>query len=511
MEITKTLSDGCASVTVEGRLDANSSKVLNDKLSPLVGRCDSIVLDVRHIEYISSAGLRVLLGICNDMKRKGGCFKLTNINETVLDILNITGFRELLECDTCGHEHISAGLLKTLRTKGQEHLLRFYDEIDDEGRKKLCSQLEDLDWSVLDITEDAVTERGHFEPMGAMTIEQINADRQRLTEIGLDAIRKGKVGAVLLAGGQGSRLGSDKPKGMFNIGINRQLYIFECLIDELRRVSDMAGTSLPLFIMTSALNDKETREFFEQQDYFGYDKAYVHFFVQEQLPTVDTKGKMMLSARDTVSCAPNGNGGWYISMRRSGLLHDAKNADKIEWLNVFAVDNVLQKIADPCFIGAVIDENCACGAKVVAKASPNENVGVLCLEDGRPSVVEYYELTDEMRTRRDPDGSLSYKYGVILNYLFKADELDKAFGIKLPLHRAFKKVSCLDESGRLMTPDEPNAYKFETLVLDMIMQQSSCLAFEVEREKEFAPVKNKTGIDSVESARELLIKNGFEL
>lgn len=401
-------------------------------------------------------------------------------------------------------------IFNKLSAIGQEHLLRFYDELDEFQKRKLTEQIDSIDLSVLDAGECELT-RGHFEPMGAMTTEQINARRQELTETGLEAIRQGRVGAVLLAGGQGSRLGSDKPKGMFNIGVNRQLFIFECLMNELRRVTATAGTPLPLFIMTSSYNDRETREFFEQQGYFGYDREYVHFFVQEQLPTVDTNGRLMLSAKDTVACAPNGNGGWYTSLRRSDVFRQAKNSAGIEWLNVFAVDNVLQKIADPCFIGAVIDSKSACGAKVVSKISPDEKVGVLCLEDGRPSVAEYYELTPEMQTERMQDGTLCYKYGVILNYLFNINELRRTAGVSLPLHRAFKKVSFINESGELIRPEEPNAYKFETLVLDLIKLQSSCLAFEVEREKEFAPVKNKTGIDSVESARELLIKNGIEL
>ena len=397
-----------------------------------------------------------------------------------------------------------------LKALGQEHLLRFYDELDSSSQSRLIDQLKGLDYSVLDIT-DKQEQRGHFEPLGAMTLDQIEKDRPRLTEIGLDAIRKGEVGAVLLAGGQGSRLGSADPKGMFDIGINTRLYIFECLINNLLEVTEKAGTFLPLFIMTSRQNDAQTREFLKAHDYFGYDESHIHFFVQEQLPTVDVNGKLMLSAKDTVSCAPNGNGGWYISMRRSGLFKRIKNAKSLKWLNVFAVDNVLQKIADPCFVGAVISEGKSCGAKVVSKAAPDEKVGVLCLEDGKPSIVEYYEMTDEMKTLRDPDGSLSYRFGVILNYLFRIDELDKAFGVSLPLHRAFKQVSFIDDNGELIRPEKPNAYKFETLVLDMVRLQSSCLAFEVEREREFAPVKNKTGIDSVESARALLQKNGVEL
>ena len=234
------------------------------------------------------------------------------------------------------------------------------------------------------------------------------------------------------------------------------------------------------------------------------------FFVQEQLPTVDTNGKLMLADNGVIKTAPNGNGGWYASMAKTGMLQIVRDA-QIEWLNVFAVDNVLQRIAEPCFIGAVIESGKVSGAKVVAKADPEERVGVLCLEDGRPSIVEYYEMTDEMIHRREADGTLSYNYGVILNYLFRVDKLNKTLSFKLPLHRAFKKIPYMAENGEYVRPEEPNAYKFETLALDMVKLQDDCLAYEVDRSKEYAPVKNKTGVDSVDTARELLRLNDVEL
>ena len=184
----------------------------------------------------------------------------------------------------------------------------------------------------------------------------------------------------------------------------------------------------------------------------------------------------------------------------------------IEWLNVFAVDNVLQRMADPCFLGATIASGCASGAKVVAKADPDERVGVLCLEDGKPSIVEYYEMTDELRTAREPDGRLSYNYGVILNYLFQVSHLEQTLQADFPLHLAHKKIAHLDENGNLLpVPEEPNGFKLETLVLDMVHMQESCLSYEVVREKEFAPVKNKNGVDSVETAQALLEQNGIQL
>jgi UDP-N-acetylglucosamine/UDP-N-acetylgalactosamine diphosphorylase len=391
----------------------------------------------------------------------------------------------------------------------QTHLLRHYDELSSDEQKTLLEQIDSLDFSVLDET-GAEEERGTIVPMrpeDVKTVADIEKNREKYFRTGVEAIKNGKVGCVLLAGGQGSRLGFNKPKGMFNIGVDRELYIFECLINNLLDVVKEAGAFVPLFIMTSADNDRDTRVFLAEHNYFGYDADHISFFIQEQLPTVDTEGKLMLSDKGVVSTAPNGNGGWYASMIRSGISETLEKRG-IEWLNVFAVDNVLQRMADPCFIGAVIESGKQSGAKVVAKAAPDERVGVMCLEDGRPSIVEYYEMTDEMIERRDENGVLSYNWGVILNYVFHVNRLNDIIDMRLPLHRAFKKIKHIDGNGNVVEPAEPNAYKFETLVLDMVKLQDSCLAYEVDRKKEFAPVKNKEGVDSVDTARELLKFNG---
>jgi UDP-N-acetylglucosamine/UDP-N-acetylgalactosamine diphosphorylase len=275
-------------------------------------------------------------------------------------------------------------------------------------------------------------------------------------------------------------------------------------------VKEEVGAWIPLYIMTSDKNDKETRTFFAEHDYFGYKKDYVKFFVQEMVAAVDFEGNLLLEAPDSLAMSPNGNGGWFKSLLRAELDADLKEKG-VEWLNVFAVDNVLQRIADPVFVGATVLSGCVSGAKVVQKVSPDERVGALCLEDGKPSIVEYYELTDEMAHATNENGSLVYGFGVILNYLFSVEKLFEIVRTNLPLHIVEKKVPYLDEQGVLQKPAEPNAYKFETLILDMIYMMDNCLSFEVEREREFAPVKNATGTDSVESARELLRKNGITL
>lgn len=395
---------------------------------------------------------------------------------------------------------------------GQEHVLKYYDELSEKEKESLLTQIEATDMSILSSCKnrEELAKKGVITPLAAMQLPEIEANRESFTATGIEAIRAGKVGAVLLAGGMGTRLGSDNPKGMYNVGITRELYIFECLVNNLMDVVRAADAWVHLFVMTSDKNHEATVSFLKEHDYFGYNAEYVHFFMQEMAAATDYEGKIYLEEKGKLSTSPNGNGGWFVSMQKAGLL-DLVKKEGIEWLNVFAVDNVLQRIADPCFVGATIQKNCVVGAKVVRKNAPDEKVGVICLEDGRPSIVEYYELTDELMNAKDENGDPAYYFGVILNYLFRVPELIDIVENSLPLHIVEKKIPYLNEAGEAVKPETPNGYKFESLVLDMIHQMQSCLPYEVVREREFAPIKNKTGVDSVESARALLGKNGVEL
>lgn len=394
----------------------------------------------------------------------------------------------------------------------QEHLLNYFEELTEKEQSQLLQQIEETDFSVVTRISNTAEEhkRGTISPIDAMQLSEIQQNKKNFTQAGIECIRAGKVGAVLLAGGMGTRLGSDAPKGMYNIGITKPVYIFQRIIENLFEVVDEAKTWIHLFIMTSEKNHEMTVSFFKEKQYFGYDEKHIHFFKQDMAPASDYKGNIYLEEKGKIATSPNGNGGWYTSMANAGL-SDFMKQEGIEWLNVFAVDNVLQKIADPCFIGATLAKNCEVGAKVVRKNHPDEKVGVICLEDGHPSIVEYYELTDTLRNTMNKDGEPAYNFGVILNYLFKVSSLETIVSHELPLHIVEKKIPYLDDSGKLCKPEEPNGYKFETLILDFIKLLSSCLPFEVEREKEFAPIKNKTGIDSVESAQSLLSQNGIAL
>lgn len=397
-----------------------------------------------------------------------------------------------------------------LNENNQSHLLKYYDELSAEQKDIILSQINEIDFNLLKMLDKkGENEKGKLAPLGALEISDIEKNKDEYVSAGLEALKNEKVGAVLLAGGQGTRLGSDKPKGMVDIGVRKTLYIFEALINNMLDVVKMSGAYIPLYIMTSEKNNDDTVKFFNEHNFFGYDKTYVKFFKQEMAPSVSFDGKIYMEDKFKLSLSPNGNGGWFSSLVKAGLLDDI-NARKIEWLNVFSVDNVLQRIADPSFVGATILTNSVCSGKVVRKNSPNERVGVLCLEDDKPSIVEYYEMTDEMIHSKDENGNLLYNFGVTLNYLFRLDKLCDIMNKNMPVHIVEKKIPYINENGEYIKPEEPNGYKFETLVLDMIKLMDNCLPYEVERKYEFAPIKNKEGNDSIATARELLKLNGVE-
>lgn len=395
-----------------------------------------------------------------------------------------------------------------LKQHGQEHLLKYADELSYEELLKLTNQINEIDWSIFTENAKSEADSSFIEPIHVPSDIKENEELYRTT--GLKAIREGKLCLLLLAGGQGTRLGFDKPKGAFNMGITKDLFIFQLLMEHTMDIVRLAGNFIHMYIMTSDINYKDTITFFKEHDFFGYNPEYIHFFVQELNPATDFNGKILMSSKSSLALSPNGNGGWFSSMHRAGLLDEIFDSS-LEWINVFAVDNVLQRIADPVFLGATIESGKMCGAKVVKKATPDEKVGAICLQDNKPHIIEYYELSDDMMYKKNENGDLAYGFGVILNYLFPISRLKETLNMKMPLHIVRKAIPYIDETGRHIEPSEPNGLKYETLALDLIHEMDDCLVFPVKREKEFAPVKNSSGVDSVDTARELLVKNGYEL
>lgn len=401
--------------------------------------------------------------------------------------------------------------MSILNDENQIYIQSAIKRNDEAKNAELAKNAEGIDWGIFEnIKTMHDNTRGVFAPLGAVEVDEIKERADEFKAAGIKAIQNCKVGAVLLAGGQGTRLGLDKPKGTLKIGIDRDLYLFQQLVRNLQDVTDEAGAYVPLYIMTSNINNDDTVAFFEEHNYFGYPKEFVKFFIQEMVPACDYNGNAYMISDTEFAMSPNGNGGWFTSLIKAGLLEDI-HARGIEWLNVFAVDNCLQRIADPKFVGATLLSGCECGSKVVRKAAPEEKVGVMCLEDGKPSIAEYYELTDEMINSRTENGALAYGFGVILNYLFSEKKLEEIANENMPIHVVEKKIPYVDVDGNSVKPEAPNGYKFETLVLDMVHLMDDCLCYEVVRENEFAPIKNLHGVDSLDSARELMALNGIEL
>lgn len=394
-----------------------------------------------------------------------------------------------------------------LEKKDQTQLLRYYDTLSDREKEALLSELSKIDFSFFERAEHSGQIRScDISPIDIFTSRMAEQRRRELEAVGLSAIGEGRIAAVLLCGGQGTRLGFDHSKGMYDIGLTRSLSIFELHFSYMLGVARRAGAWFPVFIMTSEINDSEIREFLAAHDYFGYNGEFVHFYVQNMVPSTDFDGKILLGGRGSLAMSPDGNGGWFSSLVSAGLLDFVKTAG-VEWFNVVSIDNVLQRTVDPLFVGATLCSGADCGAKVIKKATPDERIGLICRNAGHPAVIEYYELDRLIREKHvNTDG---IEYGVILNYLFRTDRMEGTLSHPLPVHKVRKKIPYFN--GEMVIPERENGYKYEMLATDLVEFMGSCLPYEVRREAEFAPVKNRHGADSVDSAREMLAAAGYEL
>ena len=405
-------------------------------------------------------------------------------------------------------EHVS--LKSILSANGQTHLLPYVENMTQQEVIDFESEIQKIDFPSLYALTEQPSSRGTISPIEAYTLKKRESEREENIRIGIEVLKSGKLAALMLAGGQGTRLGSDRPKGCYNIGLTRDYYLFQAHVEKIVVTRNKYGVTVPLYIMTSDKNHTDTVAFFEEHDYFGYGKENIGFFRQKSAPCTDFDKKLLMESKTKLASSPNGNGGWYISLLESDCGKQMK-ARGIEWISLFGVDNPLQRFCCEEFIGASIKSGAACSVKVVTKAYPEELMGVMCLEDGKPSMIAYAEMSDELRYAKDADGNLLYTYGDILNMIFRVDELDACMGKDMPVHIARKKIPFVDADGAAHSPEKPNGFKYEQFLFDAFRYMSSVFLFEVERKKEFAPIKNLTGADSVDSARIMLKENGVEL
>ncbi|HKP95400.1 MAG TPA: UDPGP type 1 family protein [Fibrobacteria bacterium] len=396
---------------------------------------------------------------------------------------------------------------------GQTHLFRFYDGLDPVGRDALVDQILSVDFDqIARLHADLVKNQGasappeRIEPLRTKAWEAFSlGERAALANQGMRALREGKVAAFLVAGGQGTRLGHDGPKGAFDIGLPSRKSLFQLQAERILRLSRQAGKTIPWYIMTSGENHAETTGFFKDRRFFGLSERDVFFFKQGEMPVVDAEGKILLAAKGRLSMGPNGNGGCFPALAKSGALADMKRRG-IEHVFFYSVDNALVRVCDPHFVGFAMHEGMPAASKAVVKARPEEKVGVLCLRDGKPSVIEYSEMTEEMIHSKTADGRYLYDSANVAMHLFTRAFLEAYAGASLPFHPAHKKIAYVAPSGETITPAAPNAYKFELFMFDLFPMAGSMAGLLVRREEEFAPVKNKDGVDSPASARALLLE-----
>ena len=401
---------------------------------------------------------------------------------------------------------------KKLRKAGQEHLLRQYERLVDEKEKQeFLDSILTIDFEkvndIFNKSKDVcVDDNVCIEPIKFLDKENIESDEyEKYEKLGVEAIKSGKLAVVTMAGGQGTRLGHTGPKGTFDLGLDSHKSIFEILCDTMKKENARYDVSVPWYIMTSDENNKETVDFFESHNYFGYNKSDVAFFIQSKLPMVDVNCRCLIDEKGRIKEAADGHGGIFKSILKDGVLFDMQSRG-IEWVFIGGVDNVLVKPVDPVLIGISISNKVDAAGKSIIKANPHEKVGIFCKRNGKPSVIEYSEISDSMAEERLENGELKYAESHILCNLFNIEAIEKIAKMNLPYHVAFKKAKYLDENGNLVVSDKPNVYKFESFLFDAFEQLNDLIVLRVKRENEFAPVKNAEGVDSPETARKLYIE-----
>ena len=395
----------------------------------------------------------------------------------------------------------------------QGHIIKILDKLNEEKKEELIDQIIEMDFEqIIDLYNKYKQDELLVSNKDIKNIKYIDkygineSEREEYKRIGEKYIKEGKYAVVTMAGGQGTRLGHTGPKGTFKIDtVNGDKYLFEIIVETLKKAEKEYGVVIPWYIMTSKENNAQTVEFLKEKNYFSYPEDKIKIFMQNEIPMISDDGKLIINEKYRIKEASDGNGGIYKSMKENGILDDMESKN-IEWIFIGGVDNILLKMVDPILVGATVKENNLVASKSVVKAYPEEKAGVFCKINNRPKVIEYSEMSKEMCEQRDENGELLYGEMNILSHMYNIKALYTLADKKMPYHKAHKKSDYMDENLKMIKVEKPNAFKFEAFIFDGFEEFNEMTILRVKREEEFAPIKNKTGKDSPETAIELYNK-----
>lgn len=395
-----------------------------------------------------------------------------------------------------------------LKNNNQIKVLKILENIDNDKKEELANQILKVNFELVkrlfNSTEKKIKGQDKIEPIKYVDKNKINSkQKQEIEKIGERIIRQNQYAVVTMAGGQGTRLGWKGPKGTFKLGVGESgKYIFEILANSLKSKTSKYGKEIYWYIMTSIDNNDETIRFFEEHNYFGYNKEKVKFFTQNILPLLDFDGNILIDSKLNVKEASDGNGGVFIALKNSKMIEDMK-LHNIKWVYVCGVDNIMANMVDEVLLGLAIKNNVPSASKSVKKAYPEERVGIFCKKNGKPAIIEYIDMDRKMIYAEDENGELLYGESNIVGHLFNVETLEKMAEYDFEYHCAKKKNSFLDENLKEVVPQEPNTLKFEAFIFDGFEYIEDMVILRVNREEEFAPIKNEKGVDSPETAKEI--------
>jgi UDP-N-acetylglucosamine/UDP-N-acetylgalactosamine diphosphorylase len=410
---------------------------------------------------------------------------------------------------------VSRDLWELLSEHGQQHLVDFWDQLDPTQQQQLESQLHAIDLAEINrlyqqatTVEQAAIDWSQVRPPPVIQVASKDETRQAARQLGVEALRANQTAVVLVAGGQGSRLGFEKPKGLFPIGSISRRSLLQVLMDRITAIASRYDSCIPLYIMTSPQTDQPIREFLDQHHYFGMDPAQIELFCQDVMPAVDQQtGRILMQAPGSLALSPNGHGGMLMAFAKHGCLDDALQRD-VKYLFYGQIDNPLLPICDPRLIGNHVLADSEMSTHLIRKSSAEEKTGIAVLTGDQLRIVEYSHVPTVIARQTDAEGELAFWAGSMGTHVFSTNLLSRAASLTdiLPYHASRKNVPCLDSTGTLVTAETTNAYKFERFIFELATVAENPILMEVDRQESFAPVKNSStdGMDTPETARRIM-------